>query len=84
MNDHLLPVAEHFDLLPGVAVGGDQRKDQFFEGRIGAKQDGALGRLADADQEITALLEAFACELLDRLGGGLKRNVDIDGGNVCG
>jgi hypothetical protein len=65
VDDELLAVAQELEFLD-AAVGGDDVGDDLLERRVGAEQDRPLWSFADAHEDVAALLEAFAHQVLDR------------------
>ena len=82
VGDDLLP-------WPGIrffrrcSVSGDQVGGDLGERNGGAERNCALGRLADARQDIAAVFEAFAYQFLNRdCGGSLRISASSVGVNL--
>src|SRR5262249_24794701 len=74
---HLLAVAEKFELF-SAAIRRDDVGDDLRKHLGRTKQYRAFGRLADAHEDVTALLVTFAHMILDRTNRFLVEDVDVE------
>ena len=78
VDDDLLAVAQEFEFFRALPLGAVRLTVILRNGVIVRNKIARFGGLADAHQEPAALLETLAREFLDRDGGVLVEDVEIE------
>src|SRR5262249_50153873 len=76
-SDPLLTITENFDLLLR-AIRRFKQARELAEWFIGSQRDQSLWWLSESNQNEAALFEVLARQRLDRLGGVLDLDVDVE------